>query len=91
MPKVPALFEDAGRRLLERTRGLHAALAGAELRRTWGGPVVRTSQGVPVIATDPRIPRVLWAGGYGGHGIAQAFRMGQLVATRLLSSGPSTS
>jgi hypothetical protein len=24
---------------------------------------------------------VIWAGGYGGHGLAQAFRLGQAAAT----------
>jgi len=26
---------------------------------------------------------VLWVGGYGGHGVAQAFKLGRLVADRL--------
>ena len=46
----------------------------------WGGPVVRTSAGFPVVARDPDVPQVIWAGGYGGHGIAQAFRAGYLAA-----------
>jgi gamma-glutamylputrescine oxidase len=77
---LPALLGDAGRRLLERTRGLHDALKTVELRRAWGGPTARTARGIPLISTDPVIPHVVWAGGYGGHGIAQAFRMGALIA-----------
>jgi glycine/D-amino acid oxidase-like deaminating enzyme len=77
---LSALISAAGVRLLARTRGLHAAVANVDLKRVWGGPVVRTAAGFPHIARDPDIPQMIWAGGYGGHGIAQAFRAGHLAA-----------
>lgn len=71
-------------RLLVRARGLHAALESVELVRTWAGPIARSPAGVPGLADDPRVRGVFWAGGYGGHGLAAAFRLGGLAAHRLL-------
>jgi len=82
-PDLPALFSDAGSRLAERVRRLHPALRDVGIRRVWAGPIARTRRGVPVVAQDARVSRLLWAGGYGGHGLAQAFRLGRVVATRL--------
>jgi len=73
----------AGARLVERTRGLHPATADVVLKRVWGGPIAWTKEAVPLVCPDPTIAGVIWAGGYGGHGIAQAFRVGELVAERL--------
>jgi len=72
-------------RLLARARGLHAAFASVELKRAWAGPIARSRAGVPNLADDSRVRGVLWAGGYGGHGLAAAFRLGGLAAHRLLS------
>jgi glycine/D-amino acid oxidase-like deaminating enzyme len=74
-------LDEAGRRLASRVRGLHPALRGIGVRHLWGGPIARTAAGVPVVVQDPRIAGVRWVGGYGGHGLAQAFRMGRLVST----------
>jgi glycine/D-amino acid oxidase-like deaminating enzyme len=73
----------AGGRLAARVQNLHAALAGVEIRRVWGGPIARSVSGVPAILPDPRLARVVWTGGYGGHGLAQAFTLGRCVAERL--------
>ena len=77
---LSAMVSAAGVKLLRRTRGLHPAVADIDLKRVWGGPVARTAAGFPVVARDPDVPQVIWAGGYGGHGIAQAFRAGHLAA-----------
>ena len=74
-------LEAAGARLASRIRRLHPALRDITVRRAWGGPIARAAEGVPAIAQDPYIRDVVWAGGYGGHGLAQAFRMGRLVST----------
>ena len=74
-------LEAAGERLTSRVRRLHPALRDVTVRRVWGGPVARDAAGVPAIARDPRIGNVLWVGGYGGHGLAQAFRMGRLAVS----------
>jgi glycine/D-amino acid oxidase-like deaminating enzyme len=71
-------------RLLTRTRGLHAAFESVELKRAWAGPIARSAAGIPGLADDPRLRGVLWAGGYGGHGLAAAFRLGGRAAHRLL-------
>jgi gamma-glutamylputrescine oxidase len=81
---VSRLLSAAGVRLLARARGLHASVARVDLKRAWGGPVARTAAGFPIVARDPEIAHVTWAGGYGGHGIAQAFHVGHLVAEQLL-------
>ena len=76
----------AAPRLSERVRGLHAALSSVEIRRAWTGPLARTVAGHPTIATDPLVPTLLWAGGYGGQGIAQGFTLGRMTAERILSA-----
>jgi glycine/D-amino acid oxidase-like deaminating enzyme len=72
-------------RLLARARGLHAAFESVELKRAWAGPIARSDRGIPGLVDDPRVRGALWAGGYGGHGLAAAFRLGGLAAHRLLA------
>jgi glycine/D-amino acid oxidase-like deaminating enzyme len=76
-------LDEAGGRLALRVRGLHPELREVAVHHLWGGPIARTASGVPAVVQDPRIPQVLWVGGYGGHGLAQAFRLGQVVSTSL--------
>jgi glycine/D-amino acid oxidase-like deaminating enzyme len=73
----------AGARLTARVRQLHDVFAGIDIQRIWGGAIARSTAGVPAVLPDPRHPRVLWAGGYGGHGLAQAFTLGRLIADRV--------
>jgi glycine/D-amino acid oxidase-like deaminating enzyme len=80
----------AGARLLSRVRGLHAGLTDIVAQRTWGGVIATNAAGVPDVIPDPRIAEMVWAGGYGGHGLAQAFRLGTLIGERLVDAGPST-
>jgi glycine/D-amino acid oxidase-like deaminating enzyme len=72
-------------RLLARTRGLHTAFESVVLKRVWAGPIARSRAGIPGLADDPRVSGAIWAGGYGGHGLAAAFRLGGLAAQRLLT------
>jgi len=74
----------AATRLASRVRGLHASLSNIAIQRTWSGPLARTTAGYPTIASDPTAPGLLWAGGYGGQGIAQGFTLGRLVAERVI-------
>ena len=76
----------AGQRLSARVRGLHPLLSEIMIRRIWTGPLARTAAGHPTIAVDPFVPQLLWAGGYGGQGIAQAFTLGRHVAERVLGA-----
>jgi glycine/D-amino acid oxidase-like deaminating enzyme len=77
---IGAAIEDAGRKLTARVRALHPALADVVVRRVWAGPIARDAGGIPAIHEDPEIAHVWWAGGYGGHGLAQAFRLGKHAA-----------
>ncbi|HEX4346201.1 MAG TPA: FAD-dependent oxidoreductase [Vicinamibacterales bacterium] len=77
---MSAIVSSAGALLLDRARRLHPALADVVLKRAWGGPIASTKTGTPAVLADHTIPGVTWAGGYGGQGIAQSFRVAQLVA-----------
>jgi glycine/D-amino acid oxidase-like deaminating enzyme len=79
-------LEQAAPRLSDRVRGLHPALSGVEIRRAWTGPLARTAAGHPTINVDPFVPTLLWAGGYGGQGIAQGFALGRQAADRILAA-----
>ena len=81
--RVGERFATAAARLTARMRALHPELREIKVCRTWAGPIARSSDGVPALVDDPRNRSVFWAGGYGGHGVAQAFRLGQIVAQRL--------
>jgi len=88
MRKLNDALNEAASRLSERIRRLHPTLSRVDIRRAWTGPLARTAAGHPTMATDPLVPTVLWAGGYGGQGIAQGFRLGRLAAERILSAAP---
>ncbi len=77
---------EAGARLSGRVRGLHPALSSIAIRKTWTGPLARTVTGHPTIDPDPSAPRLLWAGGYGGQGIAQGFTLGRRAAAQILAA-----
>jgi len=76
----------AGARLSFRVRALHPVLSEINVRAIWTGPIARTVAGHPVTIADPLVPNLWWAGGYGGQGIAQAFRLGQRAAEHVLGS-----
>lgn len=76
-------FSAASARLMGRIRGLHPALATIDVRRVWSGPIARDASGIPSVQRDPQVPDVWWAGGYGGHGLAQAFRIGRMAAVEI--------
>ncbi len=82
-PALTRALAAAGDRLVARLRALHPGFASLGIRRIWAGPIARDARGVPAFVEDSTVRGVLWAGGYGGHGLAQAFRLGQLAATRL--------
>jgi glycine/D-amino acid oxidase-like deaminating enzyme len=77
---------EATARLTNRVRGLHPVLADVAIQTSWTGPLARTMVGHPTIESDPIAPTLLWAGGYGGQGIAQAFRLGQMAAAQILAA-----
>jgi len=79
-------FERASATLIARIRGLHPSVDRIEPRRFWAGPIARDESGVPSVVADPDLVGVWWAGGYGGHGLAQAFRLGEIAARTIAHS-----
>jgi glycine/D-amino acid oxidase-like deaminating enzyme len=71
--------------LERRVRGLHPALAHAEVTHRWGGPIGFRAARAPVFAE--LAPGVLAAGAYAGHGVALAMRLGVLAAGWLREGG----
>jgi len=76
---APRIFRELERRIA----GLHPALARVRFTHRWAGPIVITDDWRPVLRRHSRSPRVLVAGGYSGHGVAQSIRMGALIAGRI--------
>lgn len=87
-PDLIRAIDAARERLILRLRGLHPALAEVGVVRAWAGPIARDNDSVPSLHSDPEIDGVYWAGGYGGHGLAPAFRLGAMAATRLAGAVP---
>ena len=88
-PEPRALSENlatGAARLASRVRGLHPAISTIPIQTTWTGPLARTAAGYPTIAADPFVPTLLWAGGYGGQGIAQGFTLGRRAAAQILAA-----
>jgi glycine/D-amino acid oxidase-like deaminating enzyme len=85
MPRLRRAIEAAGDRLRWRLRHLHPTLSLIGVKRVWAGPIARDAGGVPGLREDRGVRGAFWAGGYGGHGLAQAFRLGTLAAQRLLT------
>jgi glycine/D-amino acid oxidase-like deaminating enzyme len=82
---IAARLAEAGERLAARVRGLHPKLSELEVQRIWAGPTARTGHGLPTIIEDSAIRHVYWTGGYGGHGLAQAFTLGRHAASAVLA------
>src|SRR5262245_5835547 len=91
-PAQPILRElhdgltEASARLTNRVRGLHPVLSNVAIQTAWTGPLARTAAGHPTIESDPLVPTLLWAGGYGGQGIAQGFTLGRRAAAQILAA-----
>ncbi|MEE8556818.1 MAG: FAD-binding oxidoreductase [Myxococcota bacterium] len=75
--------EEAARQLrhLEaRVRRLHPALEDFRPASVWGGPVSFRRNRTPVISRLPDRGNVIVTGGYAGHGVALALRIGEIAA-----------
>lgn len=64
------------------------ALAAAPIERSWGGLIDMTPDGLPVIAALPRLPGLVVAAGFSGHGFGIAPAVGEAVAA-LAAGTPS--
>lgn len=59
---------------------LFPALAGLQVRQRWAGLMAFTPDYLPVVDRVPQLPAVWIVGGFSGHGMPFATRLGQLVA-----------
>lgn len=73
-------------RLEERIRRLHPALASVRVANRWAGPIAIPVRRRPVLGRHPEATTVIVTGGYAGHGVALAVRVGELAA-RALTEG----
>lgn len=60
-------------------RGVHPALAGAEVRHRWSGIMGFSRDGLPIVGPLPGSPRVILCAGFTGHGFGFAVESGRLV------------
>lgn len=65
-------------------RSLHPALSDVDMEMAWSGPIGMTRDGLPVVGRDPRDPRVYYAGGCNGHGLAVTVSNGVQLARWLV-------
>lgn len=71
--------------LEKRLRGFHPVLRPVEVTHRWLGPICIPANFRPILRAHPRSKKVLFGGGYAGHGLAQSLRMGRLLAEAVAS------
>jgi len=74
--EAPAVFDLITRTFRER----FPTLSGVEVERCWSGPIAFTLDFLPALGRLPERPRVAYAAGYAGHGVALASHCGRLAA-----------
>ncbi|MEZ4700113.1 MAG: FAD-binding oxidoreductase [Rhodothermales bacterium] len=63
----------------------HFPVAGAlRVERPWSGTMGFSPDHLPVIGAVPDMPGSFWAGGLTGHGMGYGFRIGRMLAERVL-------
>lgn len=67
-------------RLRAAVRGLAPELAAADIEAAWAGPVGMTRDGLSVLGRHPDDPRLLYASGCNGHGLAVSLHNGAHLA-----------
>jgi gamma-glutamylputrescine oxidase len=75
-------------RLEMRVRGLHPAMAKVRIVSRWAGPIAFTEDAVPLLGSHPKLPALMVAGAYAGHGVAFSVRAGALMASAIVDSQP---
>ncbi|MGW4059311.1 NAD(P)/FAD-dependent oxidoreductase [Amycolatopsis sp. NPDC004747] len=80
-----SLAQEPGR-LRAAVRALSPALADVDLETTWSGPIGMTRDGLPLLGQHPGDPRLYYAGGCNGHGLAVAVANGGHLA-RWIATG----
>lgn len=66
---------------------LFPALRGLQVAHRWAGMMAFTRDYLPIVDRVPGMPGVLVVGGFCGHGMPFALRLGQLMAETLNGSG----
>jgi len=72
-------------RLEDRVRALHPALAQVRIRERWGGPVAFRANRRPILCRHPSLPGLILSGAYAGHGVALSVRVGEILASAILT------
>ena len=84
-PVVQGLNDEAMRNLI----AAWPAFAQAKVAQQWGGMIDVTPDSMPVIGAADRIPGLMLATGFSGHGFGTGPAAGELVADLLLGQKPS--
>ncbi|HEX3785862.1 MAG TPA: FAD-binding oxidoreductase [Pseudonocardiaceae bacterium] len=71
-------------------RRLSPTLARVDIESTWAGPIGMTRDGLPVVGRAPDHPRVFYAGGCNGHGLAVSIYNGAELARLIAGDAPLT-
>jgi glycine/D-amino acid oxidase-like deaminating enzyme len=67
-----------------RVRGLHPKLRKVKFTHAWGGPILFTERARPIFERVRGNRRVVYLGGYNGHGVAISVYLGRWAAEALL-------
>lgn len=70
--------------LAEKIQQFMPALSGVPINRSWAGLRTITSDGRFVIGWDPKIERLFWVAGLGGHGVTTSSAVGELAAQLII-------
>jgi glycine/D-amino acid oxidase-like deaminating enzyme len=59
-------------------------LRGVPIEYRWSGVMGFAKDGYPMVGSLPQDPRIFFAGGFTGHGLGYAFKMGKVLADLML-------
>ncbi|WNV85256.1 FAD-binding oxidoreductase [Umezawaea sp. Da 62-37] len=77
----------APEKLRSAVRRLSPALSEVDIESTWAGPVGMTRDGLPIVGRHPDDPRLYYAGGCNGHGLAASIYHGAHLARWIVDEG----
>jgi gamma-glutamylputrescine oxidase len=75
-------------RLIEAFRGFFPALPDLPIARTWTGVIAYSIDALPVVDWVPGRPRVIFVGGWCGHGIALSMLSGKWIKQMIATGKP---
>lgn len=86
-PGDPQVEASAGELLAEKIARFIPGLSGVSIQKSWAGARTLTPDGRFVVGWDPRVEKLFWVAGLGGHGMTTSSAVGALAA-ELLIGGP---